>query len=121
MSGRISDIGIDVADDNPSALYPPRENIRAKQGTDARELFLDWDGKTWMPPPIDWENDRGTFDSSFIPAYCQEWASGVEGSGQIVDISGEGFIFGTQPMINNKLVDPINQPESHPGRYSLFN
>ncbi|RDW83217.1 hypothetical protein BP5796_04708 [Coleophoma crateriformis] len=114
LSGRVSDAGIVESEKSRSALYPLRENIRARQGIDARELFLDWDGKTWMPPPVDWENDRGTFDDSFIPEYCKEWALGVEGSGQITNISGEGFRSGTHPINNGKLADPMPQPESHP-------
>jgi L-amino acid N-acyltransferase YncA len=104
---RISDTGISEQ---------PREIIRATQGKDATEHLLDWDGKM-LPAPCDWETDRGIFDTSFIPNYIKEWqGNGIPcGPSVTVDTSSEGFRSGNQPVANDKLDDPVIQPDSIPG------
>lgn len=120
LDGRVSHNGFESDSDleEKDCTFNPKEIIRANQGTDARQLFLDWDGKTWMPPPVDWENDRGSFDPSFLPYYCQEWVSQIP-TYCALDMTTDGFILGTHPVTNTMLGTSITQPETIPGKTPL--
>jgi hypothetical protein len=112
LDGRVSDAGID-----PAFVDPPKENVRATQAADPTVQLLDWDGKNWAPAPCDWEYDRGKFDDSFIPDYIKEWSPALPcGPSVEVDMTESGFTFGTHPVDNDTLIDPIPHPECLPGK-----
>jgi hypothetical protein len=112
LDGRVSDAGIDAA-----FVDPPKENVRATKAGDPTVQLLDWDGKNWAPAPCDWEYDRGKFDDSFIPDYIKEWSPALPcGPSVEVDMTESGFTFGTHPIDNDTLIDPIPQPECVPGK-----
>ncbi|PQE13182.1 acyl- n-acyltransferase protein [Rutstroemia sp. NJR-2017a BBW] len=94
----------------PIAHTGAREGVRATQTQDARIGLVDWDGKTWMPPPI-WE-ERGDFDTGFISAYITEWAAAVAPPSDLVDVSREEFLSGKSVVNNTILVEaPIHDPD----------
>ncbi|PQE03003.1 acyl- n-acyltransferase protein [Rutstroemia sp. NJR-2017a BVV2] len=104
----ISDVGEKPS--NPIANIGAREGVRATQTQDARIGLVDWDGKTWMPPPI-WE-ERGDFDTGFISAYITEWAAAVARPPDLVDVSSEEFWSGKSVVNNYILVEaPIHDPD----------
>lgn len=88
-----------------------REVVRANQGKDAAQQLLDWDGKTWLPPPLDWENDR-SFDSSFVPAYVREWATTVRGKSPPIC---------ERPIHDTEFGEPIVHPHTIPGEQQPMN
>ncbi|KAM3070314.1 hypothetical protein ACMFMG_010146 [Clarireedia jacksonii] len=78
-----------------------REGVRATQTQDAKIGLVDWDGESWMPPPI-WE-ERGEFDNGFISAYINEWAATVAPPSNLVDVFSEGFTSG-KGVVNNYIL-----------------
>jgi hypothetical protein len=98
-----------------------KEGVRAHQGVDAAQQFLDFDGKTWLPPPCDWDYERpgGRFNDSFIPEYIREWCATItEGTSVTVDTDIQLFRFGKRPINNADFDEEIVQPDSIPGMIS---
>jgi hypothetical protein len=91
-----------------------KEGVRATQTQDAKIGLVDWDGKTWMPPPI-WE-ERGVFDTGFISAYISEWAAAVARPTNVVDVSSEGFWSGESVINNYVLAEAPSHDPTLPGK-----
>ena len=110
---------IETLEDRVSALDAepnPKEVVRAEQGKPAAEQMLDWDGKTWLPAPIDWENDRGRFDAQFVPSYIKEWSASVPGGDDVqVDLASEEFQLGV-PLSNKVFMKTEYNFESFPSK-----
>lgn len=115
LEDRVSNAGVNIEAEMAYDASRPRENIRATQGIDPRKELIDWDGITWIPPPLDWETERPRFDPSFIPEYCKEWATDNPDF-PVFNMAAEGFLHGTKPVFNHKLGAAIAQPESVPGK-----
>ncbi len=94
-----------------------KENVRASQGQDPSKEFLDWDGKSWRPPPVDWETDRGTFDNSFMPKYImQDWVPSVP-RGSEVEINTKDPKFELALSVAERgFQAPIEHPMTIPGK-----
>jgi hypothetical protein len=95
-----------------------KENVRASQGQDPKNEFLDWDGKTWRPAPVDWESDRGAFDNSFMPKYIQQdWEPSVpHGPSVAVDTMDPKFELAVCVGANG-FEAPIDHPMTVPGKF----
>jgi hypothetical protein len=108
--GKISNAGI--------VEVNTKENIRASQGEDAKQQLLDWDGKSWLPPPVDWEGDRKAFDNSFMDKYIlEDWEPEVpRGPSAAIDTSDEKFGLGV-PIKNLGFASPIEHYLTLPGKY----
>jgi len=91
------------------------QDPRHTQGNDMVNQFFEWDGSR-APAPI-WEEERPSFDDSFIPEYIKEWQKTLP-SGQFkVDIDDDKFTSGVCPITNVIFVDPIDQgPDTIPGK-----
>ncbi|KAK0129677.1 hypothetical protein ONS96_000240 [Cadophora gregata f. sp. sojae] len=89
------------------------QDPRHTQGNDMVNQFFEWDGSR-APVPI-WEDERPSFDDSFIPEYIKEWQKTLP-SGQFkVDIEDDKFTSGVYPISNVSFVDPILQgPDTVP-------
>ena len=98
-----------------------KEGIRANQEKNGVDQLADWDKKNWAPAPADWENDRPAFDSSFVPGYIQEeWRPNLPCGPSIqVDTTSQKFKCGKYPINNDVFIDPIEQPESMPGMFTV--
>ncbi|CAD6456493.1 284cad9f-ae43-43d9-9a42-56d8d6e78cde [Sclerotinia trifoliorum] len=103
----------DIADKMGSTAVDPnvKEGVRATATQEANLTLCDWDG-SWCAPPI-WE-ERGAFDSAYIPSYIHEWSAAVSPIQPViytVDTSAEGFISG-KDLVNNVLLSkaPRHEP-----------
>ncbi|KAF7902027.1 uncharacterized protein EAF01_007325 [Botrytis porri] len=88
-----------------------KEGVRLSETKDANLTLCDWDGN-WCTPPI-WE-ERGAFDSAYIPSYIREWSSNVSPVQPVtitIDISAEGFRSG-EYFVNNVVLSkaPHHEP-----------
>lgn len=93
----------------------PREGVRATQGRSAAEELLDWDGKTWIPPPEDWEGDRPACNTVFLPAFLAEWIGNCRKfPNRILDTAAEEFK-NSVPVKAGHFGEVIEQPDSKPG------
>jgi hypothetical protein len=102
---RISDAGIEEF---------AKENVRGTQGKDAAEELLDWD-KTWLPPPCVWE-DRGSFDTSFVPDYIRkDWQPNLTAGLVSFDMTAPDFKSGCSAVNNFRLDAPIIHEYTIPG------
>ncbi|KAL3425928.1 acyl-n-acyltransferase [Phlyctema vagabunda] len=110
LEGRVSNTGVS---EGSLVFSGPKEVIRAEQGRDPKEQLLSYDGVNWNPPPVDWEYDRGMFDTSYIPAYCKEWASQLPG-GQVLAMNDDRFISGKCPVKNYQMIEEVEQPVCTP-------
>lgn len=97
-----------------------KENVRASQGLDPKDEFLDWDGKSWRPPPCDWENDRSAFDNSFMGKYIrQDWVPSVP-SGSDVEVDTKDPKFELAVSVGeNGFETPIEHPMTIPGKFQV--
>ncbi|TVY19377.1 hypothetical protein LARI1_G002306 [Lachnellula arida] len=92
----------------------PREGVRATQGRSAAEELLDWDGKTWIPPPVDWEDDRPGCNTLFLPAFLAEWIGNCRKfPNRILDTAAEEFKKSV-PVKAGHFAEVIEQPDSKP-------
>ncbi|APA10626.1 hypothetical protein SS1G_12541 [Sclerotinia sclerotiorum 1980 UF-70] len=103
----------DIADKMGSTAVDPnvKEGVRVTATQEANLTLCDWDG-SWCAPPI-WE-ERGAFDSAYIPSYIHEWSAAVSPIQPVistVDTSAEGFISG-KDFVNNVLLSkaPKHEP-----------
>lgn len=111
IDDRISDSGVEEK---------AKEDVRASQGQDPKNEFLDWDGKTWRPAPVDWETDRAAFDNSFMPKYIrQDWEPSVpRGPSVAVDIRDPKFELAV--WVGEKgFESPIDHPMTMPGKFHI--
>ena len=93
----------------------PREGVRATQGKSAAEELLDWDGKTWIPPPVDWEEDRPGCNTIWVPQFLAEWIENcAKFPNRILNTSVELFK-SSVPADADHFAEPIVQPDSKPG------
>ncbi|TGO35136.1 hypothetical protein BHYA_0169g00160 [Botrytis hyacinthi] len=88
-----------------------KEGVRLSETKDANLTLCDWDGK-WCTPPI-WE-ERGAFDSAYIPSYIREWSNNVSPVQPVtitIDTSAEGFRSG-EFVVNNVVLSkaPHHEP-----------
>ncbi|KAF7948841.1 hypothetical protein EAE96_008024 [Botrytis aclada] len=88
-----------------------KEGVRLSETTDANLILRDWDGN-WCTPPI-WE-ERGAFDSAYIPSYIHEWSNSVSPVQPVtvtIDTSAEGFRSG-EYVVNNIILSkaPHHEP-----------
>ncbi|KAF7937584.1 uncharacterized protein EAE98_001898 [Botrytis deweyae] len=88
-----------------------KEGVRLSETKDAILTLCDWDG-TWCAPPI-WE-ERGAFDSAYIPSYIREWSNNVSPVQPVtitIDTSAEGFRSG-EYVVNNVVLSkaPHHEP-----------
>lgn len=103
MDDRISDDGVEEC--------KHKENVRGIQGKDAAEELLNWD-KTWLPPPCIWE-DRGNFDTSFIPEYIRnDWLPSLAPGLVNFDLACDDFKSGRSAVNNVKLDGPVIHPNT---------
>jgi hypothetical protein len=94
----------------------PREGVRATQGRSAAEELLDWDGKTWIPPPVDWEEDRPGCNTLWVPEFLAEWIGNcAKFPNRILNTSTEEFK-NSVPADRDHFAEPIVQPDSKPGK-----
>ena len=102
---------------NSGVREKAKQNVRASQGQDPKKELLDWDGKTWRPAPCDWENDRCTFDNSFMAQYIQQdWVPSVP-SGSDVEIDTKDPKFELAVCVGEKGFEaPIEHPMTIPGK-----
>ena len=92
------------------------QDPRHTRGNDMVNQFFEWDGSR-APAPI-WEEERPSFDDSFIPEYIKEWQKTLPSSQFKVDINDDKFTSGVYPITNVIFVDPIDQgPDTIPGKY----
>lgn len=94
-----------------------KERVRLSETKDANLTLCDWDGK-WCTPPI-WE-ERGAFDSAYIPSYICEWSNNVSPVQPVtitIDTSAEGFRSG-EFVVNNVVLSkaPHHEP-TIPGEF----
>ncbi|KAF7879163.1 hypothetical protein EAF04_000362 [Stromatinia cepivora] len=105
----LSDIGDKMGN---TAVDPNvKESVRVTATQEANLILCDWDG-SWCAPPI-WE-ERGAFDSAYIPSYIHEWSavvSPIQPATITVDTSAEGFISG-EDLVNNVILSkaPKHEP-----------
>ncbi|KAF5873836.1 putative acyl- n-acyltransferase protein [Botrytis fragariae] len=88
-----------------------KEGVRLSETKDANLILRDWDGN-WCTPPI-WE-ERGAFDSAYIPSYIHEWSNNVSPVQPVtitIDTSAEGFRSG-EYVVNNVVLSkaPHHEP-----------
>ncbi|KAM0129204.1 hypothetical protein ACHAP3_007937 [Botrytis cinerea] len=88
-----------------------KEGVRLSETKDANLILRDWDG-SWCTPPI-WE-ERGAFDSAYIPSYIHEWSNNVSPVQPVtiaIDTSAEGFRSG-EYHVNNVILSkaPCHEP-----------
>ncbi|KAF7897460.1 hypothetical protein EAF00_005688 [Botryotinia globosa] len=88
-----------------------KEGVRLSETKDAILTLCDWDGE-WCTPPI-WE-ERGAFDSAYIPSYIREWSNNVSPVQPVtitIDTSAEGFRSG-EFVVNNVVLSkaPHHEP-----------
>lgn len=95
-----------------------KENVRATQGKDAKDELLDWGGKSWLPPPIEWEDDRPGFDNGFMDRYVREdWEPMVpRGPSVAIDTKDPKFELAV-PVGTHGFDAPIDHPLTIPGKY----
>ena len=98
-----------------------KENVRSTQGEDSTQALVDWDGKTRVPPPADWENDRAAFDSGFMPAYIQQdWEPSVpRGPAVALDMKDPKFELAI-PIGEKSFDAPIEHPLTLPGQFNVL-
>ncbi|KAJ8065702.1 hypothetical protein OCU04_006374 [Sclerotinia nivalis] len=103
----------DVGDKMGNTAVDPnvKEGVRVTATQEANLVLCDWDG-SWCAPPI-WE-ERGAFDSAYIPSYIHEWSAVVSPIQPViitVDTSAEGFISG-EDLVNNVILSkaPKHEP-----------
>jgi hypothetical protein len=105
FENKISDTGIEELS---------KENVRGAQGKDAAEELLDWD-KSWLPPPCVWE-ERGIFDTSFIPDYIRkDWQPNLAAGTVWFELDDPDFQLGRCIVNNKQLDDPPIHPDTTPG------
>lgn len=109
---RISDDGVEE--------FKQKENVRGAQGKSVAEELLDWD-KRWLPPPCVWE-DRGGFDTSFIPEYIRDdWLPNLTPGLVHFDLATDDFRFGRSAIDEaGKLADPIVHEDTLPGTCGII-
>lgn len=97
----------------------PKENVRATQGQDRKNELVDWDGKI-MPPPVDWETDRGTFDNSFVPKYIREdWEPKVpRGPLAAVETMAKEFQLAVPVGFDTPFIAVPEHPLTLPGKFT---
>lgn len=98
-----------------------KEGVRVTETQDANTILLDWDG-SWCAPPI-WE-DRGAFDSTYVPSYISEWSamvSPVQPVTTTIDTSAEGFISGEYLVNNTIFSEAPKHDETIPGKLFPLN
>ncbi|TGO28877.1 hypothetical protein BPAE_0022g00520 [Botrytis paeoniae] len=88
-----------------------KEGVRLSETKDANLILRDWDGN-WCTPPI-WE-ERGAFDSAYIPSYIHEWSNNVSPVQPVaitINTSAEGFRSG-EYVVNNVVLSkaPHHEP-----------
>jgi hypothetical protein len=71
---------------------------------------------TWMPVPIDWVQERTSFNGAFIPEYITTWSRTVPAPGGKVDTDRDEFKTGLSPISLLKFEEPVGQPLSYPGK-----
>jgi hypothetical protein len=109
FEGKVSDSGIEEFS---------KENVRGAQGKGAAEELLDWD-KSWLPPPCVWE-DRGAFDTSFIPDYIRkDWQPNLAAGSVWFELDDPDFQLG-RCIVNNKQLDvPLIHADTNAGMFCV--
>lgn len=94
------------------------EDIRAVTGEETQ--LADWDGKL-MAPPIEFSTGASRpFNSSFIPAFVQDWTKQAPaGPSVTVPRDTPEFILGA-PISNTVFLPPVLQPDTRPGKSSTI-
>jgi len=71
--------------------------------------------KTWMPPPVDWSDDRPGCNTIFINDFMTEWVENcAKFPLRVLDTTCEEFKT-SLPAQADKFGEAIVQPDSEPG------